>query len=82
MVLCIVLAILLSYHKATPNQPTVATKDGVLFNLHQKILLTEMFVKTEILVLYPKYNKIVEEKLVNVTREVKKCGIPKIMDAH
>ena len=41
-----------------------------------------MFVKTEILVLHPKYNKLVEEKLVNVTREVKKCGIPKIMDAH
>ena len=30
MKLCIILAILESYHKATPNQPTVATKDGVL----------------------------------------------------
>ena len=36
MELCITLAIFLSNHKATPNQPTVATKGGVLFNLHQK----------------------------------------------
>ena len=54
------------------NQPSVATKDGVLFNLHQKILLTENFVKTEILVPYPIYNKTVEDKLINLTKEIDK----------
>ena len=68
MEICIILAILLRYHKSIPNQPTVATKDGVLFNLHQKLLLTWKFVKTEILVPYHKYNKTVEEKFVNLSR--------------
>ena len=54
------------------NQPSVATKDGVLFNLHQKILLTEKFVKTEILVPYPIYNKTVEDKLIYLTTEMDK----------
>ena len=54
------------------NQPSVATKDGVLFNLHQKILLTEKFVKTEILVPCPIYNKTVEDKLINLTKEIDK----------
>ena len=46
MEVCITLAILLSYHKATRNQPTVATKDGVLCNLYQKSP-TEKIVETE-----------------------------------
>ena len=54
------------------NQPSVATKDGVLFNLHQKLLLTEKFVKTEILVPYPIYNKTLEDKLINMTKEIDK----------
>ena len=54
------------------NQPSLATKDGVLFNLHQKILLTEKFVKTEILIPYPIYNKTVEDKLINLTKEIDK----------
>ena len=72
MEICIILAILLRYHKTIPNQPTVATKDGVLFNLHQKLLLTWKFVKTEILVPYHKYNKTVEEKFVNLSRAIAK----------
>ena len=54
------------------NQKSVATKDGVLINLHQKILLTEKFVKTEILVPYPIYNKTVEDKLIYLTKEIDK----------
>ena len=54
------------------NQPSVATKDGVLFNLHQKILLSKKFVKTEILVPYPIYNKTLEDKLINLTKEIDK----------
>ena len=67
---CFLLYLLTNIQTASSNQPAVATKDGVLFNLHQKILLTEIFVKTEILVPYPVYNKTVESKLTNLTREL------------
>ena len=67
---CFLLYLLTNIQTASSNQPAVATKDGVLFNLHQKILLTEKFVKTEILVPYPVYNKTVESKLTNLTREL------------
>ena len=60
------------------NQPSVATKDGVLFKLHQKILLTEKFVKTEILVPYPIYNKTVEDKLINLTRDRQNVDFKKL----
>ena len=68
---CLILAKILSYHKTTPNQPTVASKDRVLFNLQQKNL-TQKFVKTEILVTHPKNNKTVEGKPLNLTREIEK----------
>ena len=67
---CFLLYLLTNIQTASSNQPAVATKGGVLFNLHQKILLTEKFVKTEILVPYPVYNKTVESKLTNLTREL------------
>ena len=67
---CFLLYLLTNIQTTSSNQPAVATKDGVLFNLHQKILLTEKFVKTEILVPYPVYNKTVESKLTNLTREL------------
>ena len=65
---CFLLYLLTNIQTTSSNQPAVATKDGVFFNLHQKILLTEKFVKTEILVPYPVYNKTVESKLTNLTR--------------
>ena len=61
---------LLTNIQTVSTQPAVATNDGVLFNLHQKMLLTEKFVKTEILLPYPVYNKTVESKLTNLTREL------------
>ena len=67
---CFLLYLLTNIQTASSNQPAVATKDGVLFNLHQKILLTEKFVKTEILVPYPVYNKTVKSKLKYLTREL------------
>ena len=67
---CFLLYLLTNIQTTSSNQPAVATKDGVLFNLHQKILLTEKFVKTEIPVPYPVYNKTVESKLTNLTREL------------
>ena len=70
------LTLLLIIIRITQNQKSestkVATKDGVVFNLHSKILLAERFVKTEILVPYPVYNKSVEERLVNLTNELEK----------
>ena len=66
---CLLLHLLTNIQTTSSNQPAVATKDGVRFNLHQKVLLTEKFVKTEILVPYPVYNKTVESKLTNLTRK-------------
>ena len=67
---CFVLHSLTNIQTTSSNQPAVATTDGVLFNLHQNILLTKKFVKTEILVPYPVCNKTVESKHTNLTREL------------
>ena len=76
---CFILHLLTNIQTTSSNQRAVATKDGVLFNLHQKILLTEKFIKTEILVPYPVYNKtVVESKLTNLTRELASMWTSKI----
>ena len=51
---------------------SVQIEQGIIFNLQQQILLTEKFVKIEILVPYPVYNVVIEERYLNLSKEIER----------
>ena len=54
----------------TYQQKATETRKGVIFNLYQRILQTERFVKLDLLVPFPQYDQKVDGRLANLTNEI------------
>ena len=66
------LLILQTLPTACTNSQTAETKQGVIFNLKQQILLTEKFVKIDILVPFPSYEAVIEQRYMDLSNEIEK----------
>ena len=54
----------------TYQRKVTETRKGVNFNLYQRILQTERFVKLDLLVPFPQYDQKVDGQLANLTNEI------------
>ena len=55
---------------ASTNSQTTETKQGVIFNLEQQILLTEKFVKVRHSFLFPSYEAVIEQRYKDLSNEI------------